>query len=175
MKNVITSIAVLLCCNFLFSQSQYNKNNYNHSSSLIINAITTNQFTVVIDNNQTHQSNNYNYNNSVSIATLQSGYHSIEVYEWKTNFWGKQKKEIIYTGSVILKQGMATTIIINALGQASINEVPIYNNENNVNNGNGKYGNKSYRRNKRNHNHCDNDEDDNNTYKRKSKGKKYDD
>jgi hypothetical protein len=175
MKSTITFLVVLLMNTLLFAQGPNNRNDYNQYGSLIINAMTNKQFTVTIDNNNTYQSNNNNYNNSVNVGTLTSGYHSIEVYEWKTNIWGKQKKEIIYTGTINLKQNVATTISINAIGQASVNEIQLYNN---TNNGNGKDGNNSYRRNKRNH--CDNDGDNNNSdndhfKKRKYKKNKHDD
>jgi hypothetical protein len=169
MKSTITFLIVLLMNTLLFGQGPNNRYDYNQNSSLVINTMTNKQFTVTIDNSSTYQSNNNNYINNVNVGTLTSGYHSIEVYEWKTNFWGKQKKEIIYTGTINLKQSVETTISINVLGQASIKEVQLYDD---TNNGNGKDGNNSYRRNKHHHKNCDNNDNNDKDHFKKRKYKK---
>ena len=137
-------------------------NNYNQNSSLIINSASQHQITVSVDNYQ-YQSNGNN--GDVNVGQLSSGNHTVIIYEWKKNFWGKSVQQVVYNSSLYLKPGFETTIYINFLNEVNISERQLYNNSNNDNYGNGDYGNNGngvgygYGRKKNKHHkqHCDND------------------
>lgn len=172
MKKIFTSIILTAGAIAVFAQPQRNpqnngswqNNNYNQSSSLIINSASQRQVSVSVDNYQ-YQSNGNN--GDVNVGQLSSGNHAVVVYEWKRNFWGKSVQQVIYNSNVYLKPGFETTIYINALGQVSISERQLYNNNNGNynngdygNNGNGKGHGYGRKKNKHKRDHCDDDRND---------------
>ena len=104
-----------------------NNGNYNNnykSSALIVNAYTSNRFTVVIDNGYQLASQG----NTVNAGILNPGMHNVVVYQWRTNFWGKQKREVVYSNSIFLKPNIETALSINAYGRVNISERALYKN-----------------------------------------------
>ena len=157
--------------------------NINQYSSLIVSSAMQQQISVFIDNQQ-YQNNGNNgngdnngnngYGNTVNIRQLNAGYHSIAVYQWKRNFWGKQVREVIYNTSLNLKPGFETTIFINGVGQVNINEQQVYNNNQGGygNNGNGVGHGYGRKKNKHKNKHYD-DYDDDRRYDRRYDRRNY--
>lgn len=164
MKKMIGLITLATSAITGFAQWQggpQNQGGYYQQASLIVNTSSQRQVSVVIDNNQTYQGNNNNgYGNTINIGTLSEGSHSIAVYEWRTNIFGKPRQELIYNSTVYLKSGYETTISVNSYGQANVSERQLYgyndNNNGYGNNGNGVdwgYGRKKHKH----HRKCGND------------------
>lgn len=159
------------------------KNNYSQYGSLVVTSAMQKQIAVYVDNQQ-YQNNGNNGNgdnngntgnngpgNTVSIRQLSAGNHNIAIYQWKTNFWGKQVREEIYNSSINFKPGYETTIFINGLGQVNISEKQVYNNDQQTygNNGNGVGNGYGRMKNKHKNKHHDkeHDDDDDRRYDRK--------
>jgi hypothetical protein len=140
MKKIFGLVTIAFTSLAGFAQWQggpQSRGSYNQPSSLIINTASNRPITVVIDNSQTYQGNSNGYGNTVNIGSVYAGSHSIVVYEWRSNIFGKQRKEVVYNGNVYLKPGYETTVTVNGFGQANVAERQLYN----YNNGNGQYGN----------------------------------
>ena len=105
------------------NNGDYNNNNNYKSSALIVNAYTANRFTVIIDNGYQLASNG----NTVNAGMLNPGMHNVEVYQWRTNFWGKQKREVVYSNAIFLKPNIETALSINAYGRVNISERALFN------------------------------------------------
>jgi uncharacterized protein YxeA len=136
-------------------------NNYNRSSSLIINTVSQRQLTVYVDNYQ-YQSNSNN--NSINVDQLFAGNHNIIIYEAKRNFWGKTVQQELFNSSLYLRSEFETNIYVNILGQVNISERQLKNNRNYEQDGYGNNGNGvgyGYGRKKKKHKnqHCDIDND----------------
>ena len=157
------------------------KGNYGQYGSLVVTFARQKQFEVYIDNQQ-YQNNGNNgsgdnngsgnnvYGNTVNIRQLNAGNHIISIYQWKTNFWGKQVRQELYNSSLFVKAGFQTTIFINDAGQVNISEQQVYNSDQGgyCNNGNGVgygYGRKKNKH--KNKHHCKDDDDDDRKYDRK--------
>ena len=173
----------------------YPRNNGNNGQygSLVVTSATQKQFEVYIDNQQyqKNESGNNNdntgnngYGNSVKIRRLNPGNHSIVIYQWKTNFWGKQVRQDIYNSSLFVKAGFETTIFINETGQVSISEQQVNNSDeggygNNGNDVGYGYGRKKNKHKNKHHGKDDDDDDDDRKFDRKKDKKekkdKYDD
>jgi hypothetical protein len=141
-----------------------NNNNYGNSA-LAVQSFNQQQFMVTVDNGYSYQSNgNNNNNNTVYVNNLSAGNHTVTVYQWKRNFFGKQRQEVIYNSNLYFKPGMETMITINNFGQVNIEERQLYQNNDNGNwgnNGNGNaWGKKKHKHKKHKHNNCGRDDDD---------------
>ena len=149
-------------------------NSYGQYGSLVVTSAMQKQFSVYVDNQQ-YQNNGNNgngdnngntgnngYGNTVKIPQLNAGNHNIAIYQLKTNFWGKQVRQEIYNSSLNFKPGFETTIFINGLGQVSISEQQVYNNDQGGygNNGNGVGNGYGRKKNKHKNKHYDKDHDD---------------
>jgi hypothetical protein len=106
------------------NNGQYNTNYKN--SALVINAFTRKNITIVIDNNLQYQANG----NALNLGALNPGMHNIVIYQWRSNFWGKQKREIIYSNALFLKPNVETALTINSYGRVDISERALYSNNN---------------------------------------------
>lgn len=166
------------------------KGNYGQYGSLVVTSATQKQFEVYIDNQQylnngnngssdnNGNTGNNGYGNTVNIRQLNAGNHTIAIYQWKTNFWGKQVRQEIYNSSLFVKAGFQTNIFINEAGQVNISEQQVNNNDQGGygNNGNGVgYG---YGRKKNKHKnkpHGKHDDDDDKKYDRKKNKKEKND
>jgi hypothetical protein len=134
MKKISTLLVLMMAITSGFAQwkndnsrpqgnGNYGSNNNNYKSSvLIVNAYTANRFTVVIDNGYQLASNG----NTVNAGMLNPGMHNVVVYQWRTNFWGKQKREVVYSNSIFLKPNVETALSINAYGRVNISEKVLY-------------------------------------------------
>ena len=133
-------------------------NNYRQYGSLIVSSVLQRRLSVYVDNYQYQNNGTNGSGNTLNIGQLNAGNHNIAVYQWRTNFWGKQIREVVYNSSLYLKPGFETTIFINGYGQVNIRERQVYNYEQDG------YGNNGYgygrRKNKHKKDHCDNEDDD---------------
>jgi hypothetical protein len=159
MKTIFTFLSLMTIMTSGFAQGRndngrgqgdYGRNNngqYNNykSSALVVNAYTNSRVTVVVDNNLQYQANG----NGVDAGILNPGVHNIVVYQWRSNFWGKQKREVLYSSSLCLKPNTETAVNINSFGRVNIIESPLYQNN--------QYG---YDRDKKHHDHDDRDRRD---------------
>ncbi len=121
-----------------YNNGQYNNGRYNNnykSSALVVNAFSKNRIMVVVDNNYQYQANG----SVLEVGGLQAGMHNIVVYEWRSNFWGKQKREVLYSSALFLKPNVETAISINSFGRVKITENALYQNNQYGNNRNGKH------------------------------------
>lgn len=142
-----------------------NNNNYN-SSALVINTASQKNVTVVIDNNLQYQGNG----SGVNVGALNPGMHNIVVYEMRTNFWGKQKRAVVYSNSLYLKPNVETTVNINPFGQANIDERALYQNQNH---NNGYYNGKGKKNGHHKRDHDDDDDDNDRDYHRNNGNGRY--
>jgi hypothetical protein len=130
--------------------------NNNQNAALVVNSATQNRFVVSIDNNQYESNNNNGNGNTVNVGALQSGNHTVTIYEVRRGVFGTQRSQQIYSSVLYFKPSTETSININYNGQVSINERQLYNNDNGSscgpgNNGNGRgygYGRKKDKHNK---------------------------
>jgi hypothetical protein len=134
-------------------------NNYNQYSSLLINGTQQRQLTVLVDNYQYQGNGN---NGDINVGQLNAGNHTVVIYEWKRNFWGKNVQQVVYNSSLYLKPGFETTVYIDVFGRVDISERQLYNNGNYNQGGYGNNGNGvgyGYGRNKNKHKkqQCGND------------------
>ncbi len=172
MKTITSIIAIMFTAFTGFAQWRVQNTGYptkHQSSSLIVNSYSTKDFVVVIDNANTYNSNDdYNYKNAAMISSLSGGNHTIEIYQFKENFWGRQKKDVIYSGTIFLKSGFETTISLNRSEQPTITERQVYND---YDDRGSKYEEDRYSKRRQKHHSCNNRYDDcNRRYKRKSWG-----
>lgn len=167
------------------------KGNYGQYGSLVVTSATQKQMEVYVDNQQ-YQNNGNNgssdnngntanngYGNTVNIRQLNAGNHNIAIYQWKTNFWGKQVRQDIYNSSLFVKAGFQTSIFINESGQVNISEQQVNNSDEGGygNNGNGVgygYGRKKNKHKNKHHDKDDNDDDDKKYDRKKDKNEKRD-
>ncbi len=151
-------------------------NNF-QNAALVINTASNRTVYVSIDNNAVYQSNNGNgYGNTITISPIGAGNHQVFVYELRTGFFGKQRKEVLYSANIYLQPGFETSLLINAYGQATVNEraiYPVYNNGGYGNNGNGQgWG---YGRGRDKQRRYDRDDDDDRNRGRKREKREGDD
>jgi hypothetical protein len=134
MKKISTLLVLMMAITSGFAQwkndngrargnDNYGSNNNNYKSSvLIVNAYAANRFTVVIDNGYQMQANG----NTINTGAINPGMHNVVVYQWRNNFWGKQKREVVYSNSIFLKPNIETALSINAYGRVNISERTLY-------------------------------------------------
>jgi hypothetical protein len=111
----------------------------NMSSALLINGYAQNKYVVFVDNIMQQKSNNI-----INIGSLSNGNHPIIINEIKTNIWGKERQEQIYSSVLFFKPSTETILSIAYNGQVSIAERQLISNGNNNGNngcGNGNNGN----------------------------------
>lgn len=135
MKKISTLLVLVMVITSGFAQwkndngraqgnGNYGSNNNNYKSSvLIVNAYTANRFTVVIDNGYQMQANG----NTINTGAINPGMHDVAVYQWRTNFWGRPKREVVYSSSIYLKPNIETALSINAYGRVNISERALFN------------------------------------------------
>jgi hypothetical protein len=156
MKTIISIIAIMFTAFTGFAQWRVQNTGYQNnyqSSSLVVNSYSTKDFVVVIDNSNSYNSNDdHNYKNAAIIGSLSGGNHTIEIYQFRENFWGRQKKDVIYSGTIFLKSGYETTISLNRSGEPTITERRVYNND--YDDGGGKYDPVRYEKRKYKHQGC---------------------
>jgi hypothetical protein len=158
----LTSLALMFITTIsAFAQGSFARVTTNYQNNvLIINSASLNKdYTITIDRNYVYQSNG---TNATVINSLGSGYHQIEITQLKRGVFGKQRREIIYTGSLNMKQGYETSINIGLLGNVNISErqINVIGNNNGTcdNNSNGRGNGKHTRENNKygdKHDDCD--------------------
>lgn len=64
--------------------------------------------------------------NSITLSNINEGSHSIRIYKEKKNAYGFNKRpEVIYAGSVFIRRGFHTDILVNRFGKVFVDECHI--------------------------------------------------
>lgn len=138
---VLASAAITASAQWRDNGRKGQGNNNFQNAALVVNTANNRMVYVSIDNNAIYQSNNGNgYRNSIYLSSIVAGRHQLQVYEWRSGFFGKQRKVVLYTANIYLKGGYETSLLMNAYGQAMLTERAInrgYNDGGYGNNGNG--------------------------------------
>lgn len=148
MKKILFTVALIVSATAIFAQWQNNNNrgpnnNQNNrfsNAALVVNSNSQSRFMVRVDNEQYQSSGASRFGNSVNVGSLNAGYHTITVYEWRSGFFGKQKQRVIYSSNLYFKPNMETTLSINDHGRVFLTERKLFQNGNDRDGGRRGYG-----------------------------------
>ncbi len=115
-------------------------------SKLTVSSVGNTNIKVVVDNDRFDRFDNgynsyENYGNGVVITDLPGGYHTVRVYEDRTERrrggWGNGKRNrfqdyrLLYTASIFIRPFVHIDIVLNRFGQAEVNEINMKNRRHN--------------------------------------------
>ena len=122
MKHFFTLISVFILSFSLSAQPDDARRSSSKQGRITISTLSNNPVRVIIDGRNYAANGN---NNSVTINDVRAGYHTIKIYQQRSNRSSRRfsrNMELIYDARIQVRSKVHTDIIINRFGRAFVDE-----------------------------------------------------